>query len=593
MRRLGLVLVIILLCTAAFGAGLKVVPTTTLKAETANNTSAADSYPGSYTGNAAAGNVSKVPIDSLMYPGSGTKHLIAIMGWFGKSSHISVGYNSADPAQVRRQLSDMKSRGFDGLTIAWYGSSSTEQSNMTTKQIKIAAEQLGGFTFALRVNEGMIRWYSNGMTPTDAVIYHLNYAADNYFTSPAYMHINGQPVVLEFGLESYDIDWTKVKSSVRGNPMWIFRNAVGFTRPFAAAAFGWGPANDFSYLDWFYTKALTYPTLLTLGNSYKGFDDRLASWTKNRTIDQRCGQTWLDTFKYANKYYSATRPLPYLMVSTWNDYEEGTEIETGIDNCLSLTAAMSGGAINWTLNGGGSENTIHHYTVYASTDGEYLMPLTEIQPGNMTLNIDSFQLAPGSYTLFVKATGQPSIRNLISNGVSYVTANRHPTADLPLGNASGIDPLTVSAAVGSSQGSSTTQAVTAGQSASYTFVLEGTTGFSGVITFSCSGAPTAAVCSVPAPLSLNSAAQTRATVRVTTTSLNRHPFGGIAPPIALLFAAPLAMLLGGRRARRRKGFGMASFLLLALALGMSACGGGGSGSSAPLPRAFTPAGLTT
>ena len=168
MRRLGLVLVIILLCTAASGAGLKVVPTTTLKAETANNTSAADSYPGSYTGNAAAGNVSKVPIDSLMYPGSETKHLIAIMGWFGKSSHISVGYNSADPAQVRRQLSDMKSRGFDGLTIAWYGSSSTEQSNMTTKQIKIAAEQLGGFTFALRVNEGMIRWYSNGMTPTDA-----------------------------------------------------------------------------------------------------------------------------------------------------------------------------------------------------------------------------------------------------------------------------------------------------------------------------------------------------------------------------------------------------------------------------------------
>jgi hypothetical protein len=178
----------------------------------------------------------------------------------------------------------------------------------------------------------------------------------------------------------------------------------------------------------------------------------------------------------------------------------------------------------------------------------------------------------------------------MSNGVSYVTGNRHPTADLPVENTSGIDPSTVSAAVGSSQGSSTTQAVTAGQSASYTLVLEGTRGFSGVITFSCSGAPTAAVCSVPAPLSLNGGTQTRATVRVTTTSLNRHRFGGIAPSIALLFAPPLAMFLGGRRARRRKDFGMASFLLLALALGMSACGGGGSGSTAPLSRAFTPAG---
>jgi hypothetical protein len=414
----------LLLAVAASGDRVRVVPTTTLKSETSNNTSAADSYRGSNNGNLPAGNISKVPFRSLLYPGATTKLLVAMQGWFGNPKHSSVGYNSADPAQVRRQLADMKSRGVDGVTIAWYGSDAKEQSNLATLTVKAEVEKVPGLVFALRVNEGAIKWYAHGLSPTDALIFHMSYAADNYFTSPAYLRIYGRPVVFEFGLESLDIDWDRVKSAVRGNPLWIFRNASGFTRPNSAGAFAWGAANNFDYLDRFYGKAFAQRSLLTVGNAYKGFDDRLSSWSKNRVVEQRCGQTWLDTFKYANKYYSATRPLPYLMVSTWNDYEEGTEIETGIDNCLSLTAAMSGGALNWTLNGAGSENTIHHYTVYASTDGEYLMPLTEIQPGNMTLNIDSFQLAPGSYTLFVKATGQPSIRNLMSNPVRWAILPR-------------------------------------------------------------------------------------------------------------------------------------------------------------------------
>ncbi len=62
-----------------------------------------------------------------------------------------------------------------------------------------------------------------------------------------------------------------------------------------------------------------------------------------------------------------------MQLVTWNDYEEGTEIESGIDNCVSVSAAMAGNSLQWKI--AGSEDTIDHYRVYVSSDGQNLMPL--------------------------------------------------------------------------------------------------------------------------------------------------------------------------------------------------------------------------
>ena len=41
----------------------------------------------------------------------------------------------------------------------------------------------------------------------------------------------------------------------------------------------------------------------------------------------RCGQTFEETLALYHKYYDDSRPLPFLLIETWNDYEEGTAIE--------------------------------------------------------------------------------------------------------------------------------------------------------------------------------------------------------------------------------------------------------------------------
>src|SRR5258708_10951416 len=126
----------------------------------------------------------------------------------------------------------------------------------------------------------------------------------------------------------------------------------------------------------------------------------MASWGSHRVMPQQCGQTWLKTFTDLNNLYSSGNQLSDLQLVTWNDYEEATEIESGIENCLSLAPSLAGNNLQWNISG--EENTVDHYTVYISTDGQNLMSLADLQPGLRSLNLCSFSIPNASYKLFVQ-----------------------------------------------------------------------------------------------------------------------------------------------------------------------------------------------
>src|SRR4051794_25808655 len=115
----------------------QVVPTTTLAAETGNNTSTSPNFGGSSNGNLSGkNNISKVSATTLLYPGSTTKIYAHLMAWFGGSNHMNVGYKSDDPAQVTRQVNDMLSRGLAGAVVGLYGpeKAAPQQSNPFLKE---------------------------------------------------------------------------------------------------------------------------------------------------------------------------------------------------------------------------------------------------------------------------------------------------------------------------------------------------------------------------------------------------------------------------------------------------------------------------
>jgi len=88
------------------------------------------------------------------------------------------------------------------------------------------------------------------------------------------------------------------------------------------------------YLEGFYRKMKQkYPEKLAVGAAWPGFDDRKAPWSENRYMNSRCGKTFEDSLRLWRKFYTSSDPLPFLLVVTWNDYEEGTAIERGTDVC--------------------------------------------------------------------------------------------------------------------------------------------------------------------------------------------------------------------------------------------------------------------
>src|SRR5947208_16721001 len=92
----------------------------------------------------------------------------------------------------------------------------------------------------------------------------------------------------------------------------------------------------------------------------------------------------MDTASEIRKYYgSSGAQLPYVQLVTWNDYEEGTALEGGGDNCYSVNASMLGNVVAWSVAASdpyASTWTIHHYNVYFADSNEKLYSSGTEQP---------------------------------------------------------------------------------------------------------------------------------------------------------------------------------------------------------------------
>jgi hypothetical protein len=250
---------------------------------------------------------------------------------------------------------------------------------------------------------------------------------------------------------------------------------------------------------------------------------------------------------------------------TWNDYEEGTELETGIDNCLTVSASVSGTQLQWKVSG--DTSTLDHFTVFISTDGNNLASLGDLPVGSSAYDLSQFALSAGKYSLYVKAVGKPSIRNQMSAAATLTIAA--PPAPSP-----SVKDVTLTATPSSAQ-------VTRGQSAQVSLALT-QTGAADSVWLSCSGLPNGATCSF-APSTLTPGAQpSTVAMTISTASMsasrrsNMPLFAFWAPgALGLVMLPPAVRSRRAKRALRVASLGILECLLVILI----ACGGGGIKSS--------------
>jgi hypothetical protein len=552
--------------------------TTTLTAETSNNTSAADSFKTLSDGDIAPVNVSKVPVKSLLYAGATTKIYAQFLPWFGFGDHMNVGYTSTDLVQVQKQVNDMVSRGIDGAIIDWYGRGTLNSHfvsyDQASQELMHQAETHPGFTFAIQHDAVALK--NCNCDVTQMLIDDLNYANRTFQGSPAYLQYNGRPVFYFFGHEAYPIDWNKVRASVTGNPLFIFRNASAFTALQSDGGYSWvePTISGFTYIDGYYAAAQKSSNMFSTGSAYAGFNDSLAAWGSNRLIAQQCGQTFLAAMAEAGKYYSASSQMLGIQMVTWNDYEEGTEMETGIENCVTVNASASGTVVSWNITG--QMNTVDHFTVFASQDGQNLMWLADEGTNVTSLDLAQFGLPAGNYTIFVKAVAKPMMTNKMSSGVAVTLA----------GTPASTAGLSFSAPAG------TTATVKAGQTASYSLQLTAT-GAPSTVTVTCSDPAAKSACTGPAAaitVTPGTPANVAISVATTANAAMLPSFRLKTPPAALwllLLVVPVGFLAQkrllsprGRRLGWTPAFAPALILLGVLAVG---CGGNAANSSKPAP----------
>jgi len=285
----------------------------------------------------------------------GTKTLAVYEPWFGSPQHISVGYSTQDPVVIDKQMDEAKRMGISGFVIDWYGYRQPFEDRSYALLQSTAAQK--HFQVAMMYDETE---KDNGHVTEDTLAdfdkFHQSYLAQTSPGRSAYLEYEGRPMIFIFP-KSGRTDWNRVRSAISNwdpAPLLIYEFR---STPYAAAFDGfyawvnpghrgWAPDGSNwgeDYLRNFYTEMKSkYPEKIAVGGAWPGFDDSKASWSLNRHMSQRCGQTLNDTMSVSREYYSDEHPLPFLLIATWNDYEEGTAIERGLAKCPSQSLASSG-----------------------------------------------------------------------------------------------------------------------------------------------------------------------------------------------------------------------------------------------------------
>jgi hypothetical protein len=280
-------------------------------------------------------------------PERGPVMLAAYQPWFGRPGHIDVGYSSQDRVVLQKQIMQAKALSIAAFVVNWYGPAKDfEDRSYATLQNVAAAND---FKVAIMYDEHS----DDPDRATDQAINDLKYAYDRYIgpqaslPRQAYLTYQDHPVIFIFPKDA-KTDWKRVRETVsswQSFPLLIYKgNKTRF--PDAFDGFyawpepgdkGWTPDGSNwgeGYLESFY-KDMTnkFPGKLAVGAAWPGFDDSRASWSRNRKMNGRCGKTFDESLKMFRRYYTDSNPLPFLMIATWNDYEEGTAIEKGLDRC--------------------------------------------------------------------------------------------------------------------------------------------------------------------------------------------------------------------------------------------------------------------
>ncbi len=223
----------------------------------------------------------------------------------GSRYHPTDGaYSTADPAEVTKQVAEMRYAGLNGAIFSW-----TSQSDVFSQRLSIAVNAAHNTPFqwsAYYEAEG----YGN---PSVAQIQSdLNYLYTQYASDPNWLHINNKPVIFVWPDTSDGCAMLDRWAAANASHTWYVVQKVFYTQNYKTcpsqpdAWHEYAPANRTAVTPWSYAVSpgfwKTGESAPRLTRSVSAFDAAVASMTASKA--------------------------QFELVTTWNEWIEGTSVES-------------------------------------------------------------------------------------------------------------------------------------------------------------------------------------------------------------------------------------------------------------------------
>ncbi|MEW6517772.1 MAG: hypothetical protein AB1439_12815, partial [candidate division FCPU426 bacterium] len=279
-------------------------------------------------------------------------------------------FTSADPEYIRWLIRTSKAMGLNGFSIDYYAEKRPYEKQLPT--LFRIAEQEGNFTLSL-MYETRLAKNAEGKPDPELMKQHIRHILDTYATSPAFQRLGGVPVVYLFGMLStgfYPWDYERVireleaegyvfiligDSTVHpayykvmnGLHEWI--NMGTFLRSQKATYWQLHPDQwEQNARSWLYKVMATHPNLFSVASIYGEFDDReLGGGDWGRGTVRRLKPTGGSTVEAGNVLKSTidyavnnADKLLWAKLMTWDDWNEGTEMEPSLEKGFSSFFAV-------------------------------------------------------------------------------------------------------------------------------------------------------------------------------------------------------------------------------------------------------------
>jgi hypothetical protein len=244
-------------------------------------------------------------------------------------------YDSRDPGRIRAQLRLARAAGLDGFLVSWWGRESEEALGLAAL-FRHAGDT--GLVLAPYYETGDLR--RRGALGVAADLENL---LDRHGHEPSWLRVAGVPVVFFYASHRLrPVAWDAVLSRLAGRGRRLFLVADVPSPEWLARRPDWLQRFDAVHV---YTPVvflargrdlgLAYTTLATLARSAgrpfipavaPGFDDRQVR-VPGTVVDRAGGATYDRSWQAALSVHP-----PWILVSTWNEWHEGSEIEPSVEH---------------------------------------------------------------------------------------------------------------------------------------------------------------------------------------------------------------------------------------------------------------------